>query len=155
MIWTSPAAPDLFASPKDAINVFDFEPVVFNQETFTYFRRKDPRVCASCHVHGIGSVQERPNYEGIDMSKVARVAQGKVPIIFDSGLRRGTDIFKALAMGASAVCIGRPYLWGLGVFGQPGVERVLEILRVELFAVMQQMGVANIAAISPAMVRKA
>jgi (S)-2-hydroxy-acid oxidase len=83
------------------------------------------------------------------------VAKGKVPIIFDSGVRRGTDIVKALAMGASGVCIGRPYLWGLGAFGQPGVERVLEILREELLATMQQLGAQNIAGIVPAMVIKA
>jgi 4-hydroxymandelate oxidase len=77
-----------------------------------------------------------------------------VPILFDSGVRRGTDIAKALALGANAVCIGRPYLWGLGAFGQPGVERVLEILREELTAIMQQMGAPNVAALTPAMVIK-
>jgi 4-hydroxymandelate oxidase len=51
------------------------------------------------------------------------VVGGRVPVLVDSGLRRGTDIIKALAMGAQAVCIGRPYLWGLGAFGQPGVDR--------------------------------
>jgi 4-hydroxymandelate oxidase len=88
------------------------------------------------------------------LSEVARVAKGKVPIIFDSGIRRGTDIVKALAMGANAVCIGRPYLWGLGAFGQPGVERVLDILRTELSGTMQQMGAPNIAALVPEMVVK-
>jgi 4-hydroxymandelate oxidase len=88
------------------------------------------------------------------LSEVARVAKGKVPIIFDSGIRRGTDIVKALAMGANAVCIGRPYLWGLGAFGQPGVERVLDILRTELAGTMQQMGAPNIASIVPEMVVK-
>ncbi len=53
---------------------------------------------------------------------------GKVPVLIDGGVRRGTDIFKALALGASAVGVGRPYLWGLGAFGQPGVERVLDLL---------------------------
>ncbi|HJR71445.1 MAG TPA: alpha-hydroxy-acid oxidizing protein, partial [Gammaproteobacteria bacterium] len=61
---------------------------------------------------------------------------------------RGTDIFKALALGASAVGIGRPYIWGLGSFGQPGVERVLDILQRELRIVMQQMGTPDVAAIS-------
>ena len=49
-----------------------------------------------------------------------------MPVLIDSGFRRGSDIVKALAIGAKAVCIGRPYLWGLGAFGQPGVERVLD-----------------------------
>jgi (S)-2-hydroxy-acid oxidase len=72
--------------------------------------------------------------------------------LFDSGVRRGSDIFKALALGADAVCIGRPYLWGLGAFGQPGVERVMDILQTELIAIMQQMGAPSIAAIEPGMV---
>lgn len=78
-----------------------------------------------------------------------------MPILFDSGVRRGTDVFKAMALGASAICIGRPYLWGLGAFGQPGVERVLQILRDEYSGVMQQMGAANTAAIVPAMIKHA
>ena len=49
-----------------------------------------------------------------------------MPVLIDSGFRRGTDIVKALCMGAKGVAVGRPYLWGLGAFGQPGVERVLE-----------------------------
>jgi len=58
-------------------------------------------------------------------------------------------------MGAQGVCIGRPYIWGLGAFGQPGVERVLELLRLELIAVMQQVGAPSIKALTPAMVRRA
>jgi len=194
-----------------------------NQETFFRLKKLDPRNCAGCHVHGIGSAQERPNYDGIDMSavksmqssnmtwdfikqvrdttkmkiilkgilteedaelclkygvdgihvsnhggrsedggrgsieclpEVARVARGKVPILFDSGIRRGSDIFKALALGASAVCVGRPYLWGLGAFGQPGVEKVMDILQSELKGVMQQMGASHIRAIESSMVIK-
>jgi len=73
----------------------------------------------------------------------------------DSGFRRGTDIIKALAMGAQAVCIGRPYLWGLGAFGQPGVERVLEILRNETHAVMQQVRAPSIKHLTASMVQRA
>jgi isopentenyl diphosphate isomerase/L-lactate dehydrogenase-like FMN-dependent dehydrogenase len=58
---------------------------------------------------------------------------------------RRADVFKALALGARAVGIARPYLWGLGAFGQPGVERVLEILRAELELVMRQAGVVSLA----------
>jgi len=75
---------------------------------------------------------------------VAGVA-GRAPVIVDGGFRRGTDIFKALALGADAVCVGRPYLWGLASFGQPGVETVLDILRRELVMVMKQMGTTTIA----------
>jgi len=58
-------------------------------------------------------------------------------------------------MGARGVCIGRPYIWGLGAFGQSGVERVLELLRIELRAIMQQIGARSIKHLTPAMVRRA
>ncbi len=80
---------------------------------------------------------------------------GRLPVLVDSGFRRGTDIAKALAMGARAVCIGRPYLWGLGAFGQPGVERVLGLLQQELRAVMMQVGAPALKDLVPAMVRRA
>ena len=195
-----------------------------NQETFFKLRKQDPRACVSCHVHGFGTAEARPNYAGIDMSNVksmqssnmtwdfikhmrdatkmkivlkgiltqedaelclkygvdgihvsnhggrsedggrgaieclpeiAKAVNGRMPILFDSGIRRGSDIFKALSMGATAVCVGRPYLWGLGAFGQPGVERVMDILRTELYGVMQQMGAPNVAAIKKEMVIQA
>lgn len=77
-----------------------------------------------------------------------------IPILIDSGFRRGTDVVKALAMGATGVGVGRPYLWGLGAFGQPGVERVLELLRIETRAAMQQCGVRNVKELNPAFVRR-
>src|SRR5262249_61882619 len=61
---------------------------------------------------------------------------------------------KALALGAQAVCVGRPYLWGLGAFGQPGVERVLEILRAETRTAMRQLGAPSLKDITPNMVRR-
>ncbi len=78
------------------------------------------------------------------LPEVIEAVRGAVPVLLDGGVRRGTDIFKALALGARAVGIGRPYLWGLGAFGQPGVERVLDILRVELELVMAQCGTRSI-----------
>ena len=81
-------------------------------------------------------------------------AAGGMPVLVDSGFRRGTDIVKALAIGANGVCIGRPYLWGLGAFGQAGVERVLELVRAELEAAMRQCGVRAVKELSPAFVRK-
>jgi 4-hydroxymandelate oxidase len=96
------------------------------------------------------------NRASIDcLPEVLDAAGGRVPVLCDSGFRRGTDIFKALALGATAVGIGRPYLWGLGSFGQEGVERVLELLTRELRIVMQQMGTTTIDAITPASVRRA
>src|SRR5262249_29771233 len=66
-----------------------------------------------------------------------------------------SDIVKALCIGANAVCIGRPYIWGLGAFGPSGVERVLELLRTETYATMQQVGAPSINQLVPAMVRRA
>src|SRR6266513_2014103 len=88
------------------------------------------------------------------LPEIIEAVGGRLPVLVDSGFRRGTDIVKALALGARAVCVGRPYLWGLGAFGQPGVERVLEILRKELQAAMQQCGVRSLRELIPAMVRR-
>lgn len=82
------------------------------------------------------------------LPEVVEAVNGRVPVMIDSGFRRGTDIFKALALGADAVCIGRPYIWGLAAFGQAGVEKVLEMLRAELAMVMGQVGATSIADIS-------
>ena len=76
--------------------------------------------------------------------------RGRVPVIVDSGFRRGTDIFKALALGATAVGVGRPYVWGLSAFGQEGVEAVLDILQRELQLVMRQAGTTTIKQITRA-----
>ena len=77
---------------------------------------------------------------------------GNMPVLIDSGFRRGTDIVKALCMGAKGVAVGRPYLWGLGAFGQPGVERVLQILRTELKVAMQQIGAPSLKDLKDSMV---
>jgi 4-hydroxymandelate oxidase len=76
--------------------------------------------------------------------------RGRVPVIVDSGFRRGTDIFKALALGATAVGVGRPYVWGLSAFGQEGVEAVLDMLQRELQLVMRQAGTTTIKQITRA-----
>jgi len=75
--------------------------------------------------------------------EVAAGVAGRAPILVDGGVRRGTDIFKALALGATAVGVGRPYMWGLASFGQQGVETVLDILRRELQLIMRQSGVTS------------
>jgi len=77
---------------------------------------------------------------------------GNMPVLIDSGFRRGTDIVKALCMGAKGVAVGRPYLWGLGAFGEPGVARVLQILRTELKVAMQQVGAPSLKDLKPSMV---
>jgi isopentenyl diphosphate isomerase/L-lactate dehydrogenase-like FMN-dependent dehydrogenase len=78
------------------------------------------------------------------LPEVIEGVAGKIPVIVDGGIRRGTDIFKALALGATAVGIGRPHSWGLAAFGQPGVEAVLEILRRELRTIMRQAGTTSV-----------
>jgi len=83
---------------------------------------------------------------------IVHAVAGRMPVLIDSGFRRGTDVVKALALGARAVCIGRAYLWGLGAFGQAGVERVLEILRGETRAAMQQLGAPSLGDLRPSMV---
>jgi 4-hydroxymandelate oxidase len=80
---------------------------------------------------------------------VDRVA-GSVPVLVDGGIRRGTDVVKALALGASAVLIGRPYLYGLAVAGAEGVARVVEMLRTELEMAMALIGCATLRSIDGA-----
>jgi isopentenyl diphosphate isomerase/L-lactate dehydrogenase-like FMN-dependent dehydrogenase len=82
------------------------------------------------------------------LPEVVEAVDGRVPVMVDSGFRRGTDIFKALAIGADAVCIGRAYIWGLAAFGQAGVEKVLEMLKAELSMVMRQVGARSVDEIS-------
>jgi isopentenyl diphosphate isomerase/L-lactate dehydrogenase-like FMN-dependent dehydrogenase len=89
------------------------------------------------------------------LPEIIAAVKGQIPVFVDSGFRRGTDVVKALAMGAKAVGIGRPYLWGLGAFGQDGVERVLEIVRTETRAAMQQCGASSVAELNPGFVRRA
>jgi len=83
------------------------------------------------------------------LAEVASAVRGRTTLFMDSGIRRGVDIFKALALGADAVMVGRPYIWGLGSFGQPGVERALEILTDELRVAMQSFGTPTLADIGP------
>ena len=78
------------------------------------------------------------------LPEVLEGVAGKIPVIVDGGVRRGTDIFKALALGATAVGFGRPHAWGLAAFGQAGVEAVLEIFRRELLTIMRQAGTVSV-----------
>jgi len=104
--------------------------------------REDARLCVEHGIDGIlvsnhgGRSTEtgRPTIQALP--EVVAEVGNRIPVFVDGGVRRGTDVFKALALGAKGVGIGRPFLWGLGAFGQPGVDRVLEILQGELKLVM-------------------
>ncbi len=91
---------------------------------------------------GRGEETLRPTIECLP--EVVAAVKGKIPVLVDGGIRRGTDVFKALAMGATAVGFGRPQAWGLAAFGQSGVEAVLTILRRELEKIMRQAGTPSI-----------
>jgi isopentenyl diphosphate isomerase/L-lactate dehydrogenase-like FMN-dependent dehydrogenase len=86
---------------------------------------------------------------------VVEAVDGKIPVLIDGGIRRGSDIFKALALGATAVLVGRPYVWGLAAFGKQGVQRVIDMLRAELQITMGLAGVPDLASISPRMIQRA
>jgi isopentenyl diphosphate isomerase/L-lactate dehydrogenase-like FMN-dependent dehydrogenase len=83
-----------------------------------------------------------------DLPEVVDAVNGRIPVFVDGGIRRGSDALKALALGATAVGIGRPYLWALTSFGQSGVERVLDILNAELRLAMRQCGMPTLARIN-------
>ena len=82
------------------------------------------------------------------LPRVADVVKGRVPIVFDSGIRRGQDAFRALALGANVVAAGRPVMYGLALGGNLGAQSVLEYLRDDLYIVMQLTGCANVKAIT-------
>jgi len=88
----------------------------------------------------------RPTIDALP--EVVQGAGGRIPVLLDGGVRRGTDVFKALALGAAAVGIGRPYIWGLSSFGQAGVDRVLQILNTELQLAMVGCGTVTVKDIS-------
>lgn len=86
------------------------------------------------------------------LSEVVRAVDGRVPVIVDGGIRRGTDVLKALALGASAAAVGRPQLWGLAAGGEEGVRRVLEMLRDELALAMALSGSRTLSEIDGSLV---
>ncbi|MBK8284417.1 MAG: alpha-hydroxy-acid oxidizing protein [Ahniella sp.] len=120
--------------------------------------REDAELAVEHGVDGIvvsnhGGRAEDSGRAAIDsLVEVVAGVRGRVPVLVDSGFRRGSDIFKALALGATAVGIGRPYIWGLASFGQEGVERVLAILRRELLIAMRQAGVQRIRELQPGVI---
>ena len=112
--------------------------------------KEDAKLAKERNVDGIvvsnhGGRQLESNRATIDcLPEIAEEVNGAFPILIDGGIRRGTDIFKALALGATAICIGRPFCWGLGALGQQGVELALDILKAELIRDMQLAGTTSI-----------
>jgi isopentenyl diphosphate isomerase/L-lactate dehydrogenase-like FMN-dependent dehydrogenase len=120
--------------------------------------REDARLCLEHGIDGIlvsnhgGRATETLRATLEALPEVVAEVNGRIPVYVDGGFRRGADVFKALALGAKAVGIGRPYIWGLGAFGQACVDRVLEILQGELRLAMGNCGTQTVADITPAYV---
>ena len=102
--------------------------------------------------HGGRSMDYGPSSLEV-LPEIAAAVNGRIPILFDSGIRRGTDIFKALALGASGVQIGRASRWGLAAFGSAGAQRLIEILQQELVQVAAAAGCAKLSDIDKTMVK--
>ena len=114
---------------------------------------EDAAICVERGVDGIivsnhGGRQEESGRGTLECLPEVIANSADIPVLIDGGFRRGTDVFKALALGARAVCIGRPYLWGLGAFGEEGVSRVLMLVREELKRIMQFAGTTRLDAIT-------
>ena len=116
---------------------------------------EDARLCVENGADGLivsnhGGRQEESLRGTIEsLPEVVDAIGGRLPVLIDGGFRRGTDIFKALALGADGVCIGRPHVWGLSAFGEDGVAKVLDLLRAELVRIMQFTGTTSLKDISP------
>jgi 4-hydroxymandelate oxidase len=86
------------------------------------------------------------------LPEVVQAVNNRIPVLMDGGIRRGSDIVKAMSLGAKAVLIGRPYYWGLAAFGQVGVQRVIEMLHGEMMVAMAQSGIPNLASFDRSLV---
>jgi lactate oxidase len=114
-------------------------------------RRKVPAIIVSNH----GGRQLDTGFGAIEaLRPIVERVKGKTRILFDSGIRRGIDVFKALAIGAEAVGVGRPVLWGLALYGADGVAAVLKHLQLELVNVMRLAGVARVTDITSEYIEK-
>lgn len=176
---TGPSAHESMSSPMyEGVDTSGLSSIASSAMSWDYLKRIRDATKMKCVIKGILTAEDAKiaadaGYDGIIVSnhggradeaglstiealpEIIAAVRGRTTVLIDSGFRRGTDIVKALAMGASGVAVGRPYLWGLGAFGEPGVERVLELLRIELMAAMQQVGAPRVKDLVPAMVKPA
>jgi 4-hydroxymandelate oxidase len=122
---------------------------------------EDARLCVE---HGVDAVvvsnhggrviaEGRPTIDSL--AEVVDAVGRRIPVLLDGGVRRGSDVYKALALGARAVGLGRAYLFGLGANGQAGVERVLDLMRSELHSTMARCGTPTMAQITRGMIVRA
>jgi isopentenyl diphosphate isomerase/L-lactate dehydrogenase-like FMN-dependent dehydrogenase len=103
-----------------------------------------------------GGRQLDPSPASLDvLPEVVEAVGGRVPVLMDGGVRRGTDVVKAIALGAAAVLVGRPAVWGLAAEGEDGVADVLGILRAEVENTMALTGCRTVADIGPDLVTPA
>lgn len=122
---------------------------------------EDGRLAVSCGADGV--IVSNHGGRNLDyvpatidaLPRVVDAVAGRIPVMLDSGIRRGTDVLMALALGAKAVFIGRPYVYGLAAGGARGVERVISILRDELERAMALTGRRSIAEIDASVLRRA
>ena len=121
---------------------------------------EDAELCAQVGIEGV--IVSNHGGRGLDntlatievLPEVVAAAKGRLEVLLDGGIRRGADVVKALALGAKAVCIGRPLFWGLAVDGEQGVRRVLEILREEVELTMARCGKTNVKGVDSSVVAK-
>ena len=121
---------------------------------------EDAELCAQVGIEGV--IVSNHGGRGLDntlatievLPEVVMASKGRLEVLLDGGIRRGADVVKALALGAKAVCIGRPLFWGLAVDGEQGVKRVLEILREEVEITMARCGKTNVQSIDSSVVAK-
>lgn len=123
---------------QPAVNLFDYERLAKARMTSMVF-----------DYYAGGAMDEitlKANHRALP--EVVEAVAGRVEVLVDGGIRRGTDVLKALALGACAVQGGRPVLWGLAVDGEAGVRHVLELLRTEFDSAMALCGCRNVAEIT-------